>query len=188
MAETENINKLIQSCIKQDRRAQNMLYQETYSRLMNICRRYACNNEEARELFSQGFLKILNNLEKYQQQMPFESWISRVMINTIIDIHRKEMRFKEHHTFVDSDELEFRNEADINDYEKLMNREQAMSLIKHLPDATRQVFTLFAIDEYTHKEIGALLGISENTSKWHVSDARKKLMKSLSGIFKTTTV
>ena len=76
------INKeLINACIKQDRRAQNMLYKETYARLMNICRRYAKNSEEARELFTIGFLKILNNLEKYQSQIPFESWISRVMIN-----------------------------------------------------------------------------------------------------------
>ena len=178
------INKeLINACINQDRRAQNMLYKETYARLMNICRRYAKNSEEARELFTIGFLKILNNLEKYQSQIPFESWISRVMINAIIDEHRKHANFKEHHEFVDSEELEFQHEADINDYEKQMSTEQALGILNHLPEATRKVFALFAIDEYTHKEIALLLGISENTSKWHVSDARKRLMKELSGIF-----
>ena len=61
-------------------------------------------------------------------------------------------------------------------------------MLKQLPEATRKVFSLFAIDEYTHKEIAAALGISENTSKWHVSDARKKLMKQLSTTFKTEQV
>ncbi|GDX52314.1 hypothetical protein LBMAG27_13610 [Bacteroidota bacterium] len=181
-------NELIKSCINQDRRAQNMLYKNSYARLMNICRRYARNSEEARELFTIGFLKILNNLEKYQSQMPFESWISRVMINTIIDEHRKHLNFNQHHQFIDSDELEFKNAADINEYEKQMNTEQALSMLKQLPEATRKVFSLFAIDEYTHKEIAAALGISENTSKWHVSDARKKLMKQLSTTFKTEQV
>ena len=181
-------NELIKACIKQDRRAQNMLYKETYARLMNICRRYARNSEEARELFTIGFLKILSNLEKYQTQMPFESWISRVMINSIIDEHRKHLSFNQHHQFVDGEELEFQNEADINDYEKQMSTEQALSMLKHLPEATRKVFALFAIYKYTHKEIAAVLSISENTSKWHVSDARKKLMKELSGIFKQEKV
>jgi len=181
-------SKLIQSCIEQDRRAQNELYRLTYSRLMNICYRYASNNEEARELFTQGFLKILSNLEKYSLQMPFESWISRVMINSIIDNHRKHIHFKEHHVFPDNDNLERGNGATVNDYENQVNRDEALNLLKQLPPATREVFTLFAIDEYTHREIGTALGISENTSKWHVAEARKKLIVLLKKTFKTEII
>lgn len=187
MTEQKINSELISDCIKQNRRAQNMLYKETYARLMNICRRYARNSEEARELFTLGFLKILNNLNKYSPQIPFESWISKVMINSIIDEHRSHLTFNEHHQFVESDELEYQTEADLNEYEKQMSTDQALAMLKQLPEATRKVFSLFAIDEYTHKEIAVMLGISENTSKWHVSDARKKLLKQLSGIYKTVT-
>ncbi|HAP00734.1 MAG TPA: RNA polymerase subunit sigma-24 [Bacteroidetes bacterium] len=188
MTEQKVNSELINSCIQQDRRAQNMLYKQTYTRLMNICRRYARNSEEARELFTIGFLKILNNLDKYQQHIPFESWISRVMINSIIDEHRRHSSFKEHHQFVENEKLDYKNEADFNEYEKQMSTDQALSMLNQLPEATRKVFALFAIDDYTHKEIAVMLGISENTSKWHVSDARKRLLKQLSGTFKTEKV
>jgi len=186
---TEEISaELIQSCIRQERRAQNTLYRLTYARLMNICNRYARGNEEARELFIQGFMKILSKLESYRPHIPFESWISRVMINTIIDEYRKNLHFKERHFFTENGVLEYHSPADYNEFERQMSNEQAISMLKQLPPSTREVFMLFAIDNYTHKEIGQMLGISENTSKWHVADARKKLMESLGTKFKREKV
>ena len=179
MEGNEVSSKLINACMKQDRRAQNALYRLLYSRMMNICKRYTRNEEEAREFFVQGFLKILNNLDKRILAVPFEAWASKVMINTVIDAWRKEQRFKEYHEFTEMNETDLQNEQELNDFEKKINRDQALSMLRSLPEATRQVFTLFAIDEYTHREIGELLNISPNTSKWHVSEARKKLLQDL---------
>ena len=68
---------------------------------------------------------------------------------------------------------------DLNEADKLLGAEDVQQLLQLLPDATRKVFNLFVFDDYTHKEIGELLGISEGTSKWHVSFARKELKQHL---------
>jgi RNA polymerase sigma-70 factor (ECF subfamily) len=52
-------------------------------------------------------------------------------------------------------------------------------MVEKLPESTKVVFNLFAIDGFSHKEIGEMLGISEQTSKWHTKMARKKLKEQL---------
>ena len=53
--------------------------------------------------------------------------------------------------------------------------EDLIKLIDLIPQSTGEVFTLFAIYGYSHKEIAELKNISIGTSKWHLSDARKRL-------------
>ncbi len=53
--------------------------------------------------------------------------------------------------------------------------EDLMRLIEKLPETSGKVFRLYAIEGFNHREIGEKLTMSENTSKWHLSNARKKL-------------
>src|SRR4029078_12055401 len=80
--------ELIEACMRNERRAQQRLYESLHSRLMNICLRYTKDEEEARSHFIQGFLKILTNISQFTFEGLFESWASRVMINSIIDTLR----------------------------------------------------------------------------------------------------
>jgi RNA polymerase sigma factor (sigma-70 family) len=143
---------------------------------MRIGLRYATEDGMAPELVNMAFLKILQNLNKYVESVPFEAWIRRIMINTTIDEFRKNKKYKE--IFV-KNENELWEDAsyimDLSEADKLLGAEDVQQLLQLLPDATRKVFNLFVFDDYTHKEIGELLGISEGTSKWHVSAARKEL-------------
>jgi len=166
--------QLIQLCIKHDRKAEYDLYKQIYSYLMSICVRYSRDTDTANESLNLGYLKILTNLQSYKPEVPFKAWIRRVMVNTLIDEYRKNKRQKEHVTYVE----EYYDNSDYSEVNEALSKiscEQIHKLINELPNATKEVFNLYVIDGYTHKEIGGLLGISEGTSKWHLSEARQKL-------------
>jgi len=165
---------LIALCIKQDRKAEFELYKLTYSYLMSICMRYSKDKDTASESLNMGFLKILKNLTSYKSSIPFKSWIRRVMVNTLIDEYRKNKREKEKIMYVNEyyDSPDF---SEVNEALSRLNYQQLLSQINLLPEATKKVFNLFAIDGYSHKEISEMLMISEGTSKWHVNAARQKL-------------
>lgn len=165
---------LIALCIKQDRKAEYELYKLTYGYLMSICMRYSRDKDTASESLNMGFLKILKNLGNYKPEIPFKAWIRRVMVNTLIDEYRKNVREREKVTYVEEyfDSSDF---SDVNEALSKINYNQIVEQIGLLPEATRKVFNLFAIDGYSHKEISELLSISEGTSKWHLNAARQKL-------------
>src|SRR5687768_13584013 len=155
--------QLIALCIKHDRKAEYELYKLTYSYLMSICMRYSRDRDSASEALNMGYLKILKNLHTYNPEIPFKAWVRRIMVNTLIDEYRKNKREKEKVTYVEEyyDSSDF---SDVNEALSKINCAQIIEQISHLPEATRKVFNLFAIDGYTHKEIGEFLGISEGTS------------------------
>lgn len=167
---------LIKKCLKKDRRAQNDLHERCYNVLIPVCWRYATSRDQAVEYFNQGFLKIITNLDKYKTKVPFELWCRRVMINSIIDDYRKGKQYKE------NIELKAREEmARMQPSEPVLSesQEEMLDLIKtkmrFLPPVTSKVFNLYAIDGYKHHEIASLLNISEGTSMWHYSVAKKKI-------------
>ena len=166
--------QLISNCIKRERKAEYEMYKITFSYLMSICIRYTRNEDTAKEILNIGFLKILSNLEKFRAEVPFKAWIRKIMVNTLIDEFRKQKRLHSNIEFVE-DYLETGNFSEANSAIQNLNAQQIHSLIAQLPPATKQVFNLYAIDGYTHKEIGELLEISEGTSKWHLNSAREKL-------------
>lgn len=178
--------QLIALCIKRDRKAEYELYKNTYSYLMSICLRYTKDKDMASEILNVGFLKILNNLEKYNLAIPFKVWIRKIMVNTLIDEYRKTKKEKERVSYVE----EYYDSSDYSEANEALSKldcKQIYELIEQLPEATRQVFNLFVIDGYAHKEIAELLGISEGTSKWHLSEARQKLRAQIEKKILTTT-
>ena len=168
--------QLLADCQRGDRRAQFQLYQSCFSTLMSVGMRYKKDESESAAVVNVAFLKILKNLDKYQTKAPFQAWIRRIMINTVIDEFRKNRKVREliEHTdfedFHNHDDLVTLNVADLN-----FDAEELENMIKRLPPVSQKVFNLFAIDGFSHKEIGEMLGISDGTSKWHLSFARKKL-------------
>lgn len=169
-------NEILEGCIANKRKSQFLLYKQCYSILLSICLRYEKNKEDAEFLLNQGFMKIVTKLSTFKGDRPFEAWIRRIMINTIIDDYRKNSKEKSIIQFKDIQNdgteniwVEY-NAADLE-----FEAEELLGFIDKLPTESKKVFVLFAIDGYSHKEISEMLGISGGTSKWHVSFARKKL-------------
>lgn len=168
---------LLKACKKRDRLAQSQLYRECFNLMMGVCVRYVKDDGEARALLNAGFLKILTKLDTYKSHVPFEAWVRRIMINTIIDQYRKEKKYKEQMIVSDLEGAhEQSRSVDYNYAEQNFEAEELMGYVRQLPAVSQQVFNLFAIDGYSHKEISNMLGISAGTSKWHVSFARKTVI------------
>ncbi|MGP8214336.1 MAG: RNA polymerase sigma factor [Bacteroidia bacterium] len=165
---------LITACIRKERKAQYELYKQTYRYLMSICIRYTQSYEEAQEVLNTGFLKILNNLDKYQPPVPFKSWIRKIIINVLIDEFRKQKKYKENIKYVEDYE-ELPLTGALNEAISKMDVEEIHKLIVQLPPMSQRVFNLFVVDGFEHKEIATMLGISEGTSKWHLHFSREQL-------------
>lgn len=172
--------EILKACVKDDRKAINQLYEHCFYLLMPVCFRYNSNEEDARASYNAGFIKILNALEKVNQDFNFNAWAKRIMVNALIDEYRKNKKYNTQITKSDSErELDFFSTGHANDAESNLGYENIMKLVSELPSTTAHVFNLYVIEGYSHREIGDQLSMSEGTSKWHLSTARKLLREKL---------
>ncbi|MCB0758981.1 MAG: RNA polymerase sigma factor [Flavobacteriales bacterium] len=175
---------LITECIRRDPRAEQELYKKLYPMMMSICSRYEHNRQDASARMNEGFLKVLRNLKNRKTEVPFEAWVRRIMINTVIDAFRKERERKKQETMdVPMEEIAG---AEVNRYLSQMEAEAFAELLTRVPEMSRKVFNLFAIDGFSHAEIAGMLGISTGTSKWHVSHARQTLQSAIAQMVGST--
>ena len=151
--------KLIKSVIKKKRKAQLEFYRTYFGLLMSIAYKYYNNEEDAAAIVNTAFLKIFDNLDKYNFSTPIEAWMRRITINHIIDEFRKNKKYAE--TFIDNKEENNTTVSfNLNDIENDIEDEVVTSILQQLPNATKNVFCLYAIDGFSHKEITELLNIS----------------------------
>jgi RNA polymerase sigma factor (sigma-70 family) len=166
----EELHQLVRGCLKDDRLSQKLLYKAFYGFAMGICLRYANNRYEASEIMNQGFYKVFKNLAKYDITKPFKAWLGRIMVNTSIDYYRSNLKVA---YTEELEKAEHINDTDLAD--KNLNYNELLDMISGLPRAYRTIFNLFAIEGYTHEEIGEMLNISIGTSKSNLHKAREKL-------------
>lgn len=148
--------------------------------------RYCKDKDNASEMLNVAYLKILTNLKTYKPEVPFKAWIRKITVNTLIDEYRKNKRQREQVTYVE-EYYDSNDYSDVNEALSKISCAQIYKLINQLPNATKEVFNLYVIDGYNHREISELLGISEGTSKWHLSEARQKLKQKIEQQTLTTT-
>jgi RNA polymerase sigma factor (sigma-70 family) len=174
-------SNILKACAKNDRKAQKQLYEHCFSVLMPLCLRYHNNEEDARASLNLAFLKIIKGIESIDiEQLNFGAWIKKITTNTLIDEYRKTKVHITHYQSKETDrELDFHAEIIQNDAESDFGCDSIMKLLKQIPPVSAHVFNLYVIDGYSHREIGELLEISEGTSKWHLSTARKLLREKL---------
>jgi RNA polymerase sigma-70 factor (ECF subfamily) len=171
MSNKQNDKDLIVGCLKNNRRAQEMLYKRYFPSMMRMCLRYTKDLDRASMIVNDGFLKVFKKMNMYGEKGSLEGWIRKLVFHSLSDHFRKESKHLKHLIF---DEREKQYQQGIVDELYL---EDLLQIIDRLPGRTQKVFRLYAIEGYTHNEIGELLEMSDGTSKWHLSEARKKLKK-----------
>ena len=141
--------------------------------MIGICIRYTKNDEDAVEVLNNGFLKLFKNIQRYDSsQASLYTWIRTIVINSCLDFIRQKQKLEI------PDELNEGVEVHIHpEVFSKMKTAELLEQVRKLAPATQAVFNLYVMEGYNHKEIGALLGISEGTSKWHLSEARKTLQQ-----------
>jgi RNA polymerase sigma factor (sigma-70 family) len=166
------LEQIIADCKKNDIKAQEHLYQLFASKLFAICLKYSRNYAEAQDHLQDGFLLIFDKIKKFDNKGSFEGWAKRVLINTILQQYRN-TTVLEIVTDDIVDEVEIDMETDS------ISMDFLMKIIQELPDRYRLVFNLYAIDNYSHKEIAQMLTITEGTSKSNLSRARMILKQKI---------
>src|SRR5688572_22701817 len=165
-----NEDVLIERCKAGDSRYREVLYKKYCRKLMGICFRYSKNREEAEDYLQEGFYKIFKSLEGYKSEGSFEGWMRKILVNTILEsIRRKQILFTE------TDLSNLLEEPSHEDGWNIYNAKELVNLINQLPDGYRVVFNLYAVEGYSHREIGEKLGINEGTSRSQYAKARKQL-------------
>lgn len=173
-----NIEELLEGCRANQRRAQEQLYRQFYRFAMTVALRYSRDEMDAADILSHAFVKIFKSIHSFDSSKgALQTWIKRIVINEGLDHIRSRERFSQ------NVELETVPEPSISNVVlEQMGADEIMKLIHKLPPATHAVFVLYAVEGHTHKQIAEQLSISEGTSKWHLSEARKILQQQLSKI------
>ncbi len=179
-------DQIIRGCIEGKRKAFNQLFNNYAPVMLGVCMRYCKNRIDAEDVMQDGFIKVFSQIRKFRSEGSFEGWIKRIMINAAIDNYQANLKHSFHEDvseIAESNDLsDLQGEDDDLPDEMNIPHKKLMEMVQELPDGYRMVFNLFAIENYNHKEIGALLGISENTSKTQLLKARKALRKKIEAL------
>ncbi len=141
-----------------------------YSYALGICSRYIKDELEARTVLNEGFYKILSNIFKYQNGLPFKPWFKTIMINSALDYLRKNKKFQTDLSIDKVLDVSVDSSAISN-----LSYKELMAIVNSLPTAYRTVFNMYVVDGYKHKEIAERLGIEIGTSKSNLSRAKETL-------------
>ena len=169
-----DIRNIIKGCLAGNRRDQELLYRRHAAKLYAVCLQYSGNDDVARDILQEGFIKIFENLVHYKNEGSFEGWMRRIVVNTALEKYRSK------HNLYRVDDIDLIPETDsapeTEDYAGL-EAVDLLDIIRELPPKYRMIFNLFAIEGYSHKEISQMVNISEGTSKSNLSRARIILQK-----------
>lgn len=168
-----NHTALVKECLKQKPVAQKQLYDYFAPSMLGVCYRYTKSVTDAEDVLQEGFIKVFLHLAKYNFTGDLGAWIRRIMVTTALNFLKKNKRYRGEMVFT---ETPLHPVSDDNPAVQLDAR-QLSDLIRQLPTGFQTIFNLYAIEGYTHAEIGQMLGISDGTSKSQYARARYLLIE-----------
>jgi RNA polymerase sigma factor (sigma-70 family) len=155
---------------------QRKFYNHTYSLFMQICTRYAPSNDDAQQWLNDGYMKIFGNPSKYNFQGSLEGWLKRVMVNNCLDnLRQLKTAYNSVHLYTKDETAIPQDYSAYNDALLELDSKELLNIIQQLPATQRTVFNMYALEGFSHKEIGEHLGIKEANSQWHLNQARNYL-------------
>lgn len=161
---------ILKACCQKDRASQKRLYKEFYSYGMSVAIRYINDEGEAEMIVHDGFLKVFNNVKKFDLEKPFKPWFRQIVVNTSIDYLKRQKRL-----IMKSNLSEAENTADRENILSNISYKELLAMVHTLSSAYRTVFNMYVIDGFKHEEIAQTLGITVGTSKSNLNKARTKL-------------
>lgn len=165
--------QLVKDCIKKKSQAQQELYQHFAPLMLGVCYRYTKSIHDAEDVLQEGFVKVFTHIESYKNSGELGAWIRRIMVNTALNYLKKNKKYRSEMAFAEMPLHPVSNDNPaIN-----LDAKQLAELIRQLPTGFQTIFNLYAIEGYTHVEIGEMLGISDGTSKSQYARARYLLME-----------
>ena len=165
---------ILEGCRRKERAAQEQLYRLCYEPYLRLCLRYTGNRSDAADILNKAFFNILTRIDQYRGEGNFAGWMKRIVVNAAVDYVRSNSRFRYHEPVENAGEVPGQSLPDQD-----LVRHDLLQMLQQLPFTTASVFNLFAMEGYSHREVGEMLGITEGNSKWHLHYARQILQQQL---------
>ena len=162
---------LLQECLKNDAHAQQELYYKYSPKMLSVCYRYSKTREDAEDMLQEGFIKVFTQIHKFENRGSLEGWILRIIVHTCINHLKKNKKFNEHIDLAYAGDILIKED----NIPAIIQAKQVVESIRSLPMGYRTVLNLYAIEGYSHKEIGFMLEIEESTSRSQYTRAKNML-------------
>lgn len=169
-----NERELIEGCVRNDVHCQKLVYEKYASKMMGVSMRYCNSKMEAEDVLQDAFIKVFGKINTFKGNGSFEGWIRKIVVFTALKSNDKRVRKFEPGSLDNVQEQSFDPKAISN-----METASLLSILTQLPEGYRTVFNMYAIEGYSHKEIGQALGVSDVTSRTQYSRAKQQLIKLL---------
>ena len=166
--------ELIKGCVDNDVQCQKVLYEQYAPKMMGVSLRYCNSKMEAEDVLQDAFIKIFNKINTFKGEGSFEGWIRKIVVFTALKSNDKRVQKFEPGSLENVQEQSFDSKAISN-----METASLLSILQELPDGYKAVFNLYAVEGYSHREVGEILGISDVTSRSQYSRAKQHLIKLL---------
>jgi RNA polymerase sigma-70 factor (ECF subfamily) len=162
---------ILKGCLQNDPAAQRELYNRYSPKMLSVCYRFAHNREDAEDMLQEGFIKIFSQMHTFGNRGAFEGWIRRIIVHTCINILKKNKKFNESVDIIHATGAMVREES----VPSIVQAKQIVECIRMLPIGYRTVLNLYALEGYSHREIGLMLDIEESTSRSQYTRAKAML-------------
>lgn len=169
--------QMLHGSVTNDAVAQEALYNKFSPKMLGVCYRYAKNREDAEDMLQEGFIKVFGQLHQFRSEGSLEGWIRRVVVHTCINALKKNKKFSDSVDLIYASNIAVREDL----IPAIIQAKQIVECIRLLPIGYRTVLNLFALEGYSHKEIGEMLEIGESTSRSQYTRARAMLQEVLIG-------
>lgn len=171
-----DVEEIVKGCAKNDRRYQQVLYNQTFTKMLGVCQRYSADYDEAMDYLQDGYIKVFEKIDSYEPSGSLLAWVRTVIVNNIIDDIRRKSKF----SFSEFDTEHFDEQDDTDEElesiaENEKNANRIVELLQELSPSYRTVFNMFVVEDMSHKDIADALGISIGTSKSNLAKAKIKL-------------
>ncbi len=173
-----HLDEIIYKCREGNSKAQSELYRLFSPKMYGVCLRYAKDTANAEDILQEGFVRVFTKIEQFEFKGSFEGWLRRIMVNTALE------KFRKHDRLYPVEEMQIYEATEwVEETISSISAAELMAMIQELPPRYRMVFNLYAIEGYSHLEIGEMMNISEGTSKSNLSRARMILQKKVLGSY-----
>ena len=172
--------QLLERCQANDRLSQAQLYRMYYNYGMTVASHYAPNRDDASEILNDAFVRTMQNLDKFNRELPFKAWFNKILVRCAINYYRRfTVKRLDAQPISDAEEQPF--DAEILSG---LSAEEILKLVQQLPQSYRLAFNLYVIEGFQHDEIAAMLGIQAGTSRSQLVKARNMLQKQIAELQK----
>ena len=175
---------LVEGCINKNINAQCELYERYAPKMLSVCIRYMCNEDDARDAMHDGFIRLFDRIKQFEQRGSFEGWIRKLFVNICLERLRKSKLFSFQNIDNENVQVLINSVELAEDVDTEYEASDLLNCVKNLPDHLRSVFNLHAIEGYSHVEIGELLGITAAAARGNYFRARIMLREKIRLIYK----